>query len=543
MRRCKFEKLSLLVSCEANGVPTISTLKHLADYLEKLGFTGMSLGIDTMYEIEGEPYFGYMRGRYTKEEIRELDLYCQSKNIELMPCIQTLGHLGHLGKYGTYFDYMDNREVLLIDDERTYALIEKMFKTLSDYFTSRNINIGMDEAFGMGLGKYLTLHGYQDRFETITRHLKRVLAIADKYGFNCEMWSDMFLHHVLTEKFLDMPKEKVREAVKDVMPQNVTISHWSYLKLDKEGLTRELNNHFKLTDRVSFTGAALKWFGFAPDNARTFKSLQMNMITAYECGVKNYNLGLWADWGAEASWFGILPSLFFASELAYGNVSSIEELDKAKFKALTGVDFDVFMLIDKPNKPHFDDRYKEVSTKCVYYLYNDLLLDLFGKFISENTGIDYEKSAELLLKADGGEYTYLLQTMGKLCYALALKAELGRDLKTAYDNGDKEKMKIIANETIPEVIQRVRDFFTAFDYQWKKENKPFGFEAQCQRIGGLIFRMEYVAKRLNEYLEGQVENIPELEETRLLPNIYKNNPTEDDYIMFGWNHVVTPGIV
>ena len=543
MKKCMFDQFTVSIACESNGVPNIATLKRFVDYMEKLGYNGLWLVIQTLYEIEGEPYFGYMRGRFTKEEIRELDEYCQSKNIELMPAIQTLGHMGALGKYGAYADQMDNREVMLIDDERTYVLIEKMFKTLSEYFTSRKINIGMDEAFGMGLGKYLKLHGYQDPFKTITRHLKRVLAIAEKYGFECEMWSDMFLRHVLTQEFLDMPKEKVREAVKDMVPPNVTLSHWSYIKLDKEELARDLRNHFKLSDNVSFTGAALKWFGFAPDNARSFKSLEMNMATAHECGVKSYKLGLWSDWGAEASLFSILPALFFASEFAYGNATSAEDLDKAKFKELTGVDFDTFMLVDKPNKPHFDDRYKEISTKCVYYLYNDPLLDLFGKFLSENTGVDYEKSAELLLKADGGEFTYLLQTMGKLCRVLALKAELGRDIKTAYDNGDKAKLKGIADETIPEIIKRTRDFISTFDYQWRKEYKPFGFETQCQRLGGLLYRLEYSAQRLNEYVDGKVERIPELEETRLWPNIYRNNPTEDDYIMFGWNHVVAPGIV
>ena len=543
MKKCMFDQFTVSIACESNGVPNIATLKRFVDYMEKLGYNGLWLVMQTLYEIEGEPYFGYMRGRFTKEEIRELDEYCQSKNIELMPAIQTLGHMGALGKYGAYADQMDNREVMLIDDERTCVLIEKMFKTLSEYFTSRKINIGMDEAFGMGLGKYLKLHGYQDPFKTITGHLKKVLAIAEKYGFECEMWSDMFLRHVLTQEFLDMPKEQVREAVKDMVPQNVTLGHWSYIKLDKEELARDLRNHFKLSDNVSFTGAALKWFGFAPDNARSFKSLEMNMATAHECGVKNYKLGLWSDWGAEASLFSILPSLFFASEFAYGNATSAEDLDKAKFKELTGVDFDTFMLVDKPNKPHFDDRYKEVSTKCVYYLYNDPLLDLFGKFLSENTGVDYAKSAELLLNADGGEFTYLLQTMGKLCHVLALKAELGRDIKTAYDNGDKAKLKEITDETIPEIIKRTREFISTFDYQWRKENKPFGFETQCQRLGGLLYRLEYSAQRLNEYVDGKVERIPELEETRLWPNIYRNNPTEDDYIMFGWNHVVAPGIV
>ena len=542
MGKLMFEKFNVLISCEGNAVPTVPALKRFANYAKSLGFTGMLLNMETMYHIEDEPYFGYMRGRYTKEEIRELEEYCNEKGITLMPCIQTLGHYYFLGKYATYNDYMDNLEVLLIDDERTYALIEKMFKTISEYFTTRYINIGMDEAFGMGLGKFLSRYGYQDRFDLMTRHLKRVLSIAEKYGFTCEMWSDMFINHVLTEEFLSKPKEEVREAVKDKMPQNVTISHWSYIDLDKEKLTRELHNHFKLTDNVSFTGALLKWFGFAPDNARTITSLKMNMKTAKECGVKSYNLGLWADWGGEASWFSILPSLFFASEYAHGNATCLEDLDKDKFKSLTGVDFDVFMLVDKPNKPHFDERYKEPNSKCVFYLYNDLLYEVFGgDFISENTGTDYQKSAKLLLEADGGEYGYILQTMGRLCAALALKTELGKKLKSAYERGDKTAIKRIADEIIPETIARVRVFFDAFEQQWRKENKPFGFETQCQRIGGLIYRMEYVTKRLQEYVDGKVADIPELQEKRLKPNVFRDNPTEDDYLMFGWNHIVANG--
>lgn len=541
MKKRMFDKFNALISCEGNAVPTIETLKMMADYLQPLGFTGLYLGIEELYHIPDEPYFGYMRGRYAKEEIKELEAYCAERGIELMPSIQTLGHFYFLGKYGTYADYMDNMEVLLIDDERTYALIEKMFKTIREYFSAPHIQIGMDEAFGMGLGKFLKRYGYQDRFELMTRHLKRVLAIAEKYGFECEMWSDMFIHHVLTDEFLDQPKEIVRAAVAEQMPQNVTVSHWSYLKLDEAALKKELDNHFKLTDRVSFTGALIKWIGFAPDNARSIRSVKANMSAAKASGVKTYNLALWADWGGEASWFGILPSLFFASEFAHGNATSVEDIDKAKFKRLTGVDFDVLMLADKPNKPHFDDRYTEANSKCVFYLYNDVLYDVYGKFISEQTGVDYEKSADLLLNADGGEYTYVLRTMGKLCRVLAIKAELGGRLKAAYDRGDRQEIGRIAERDIPETIARVRDFFDTFEKQWRRENKPFGFETQCQRIGGLLYRLEYVQGRLREYLAGGATSIPELEEERLMPNVNRNNPSEDDYLMFGWNHIASNG--
>ena len=48
------------------------------------------------YELPGEPHFGYLRGRYTADELREIDRVADRLGIEMIGCIQTLGHLGHL---------------------------------------------------------------------------------------------------------------------------------------------------------------------------------------------------------------------------------------------------------------------------------------------------------------------------------------------------------------------------------------------------------------------------------------------------------------
>ena len=48
-----------------------------------------------------------------------------------------------------------------------------------------------------------------------------------------------------------------------------------------------------------------------------------------------------------------------------------------------------------------------------------------------------------------------------------------------------------------------------------KENKGFGFEVIDARIGALINRTETVAYVLEEYIEGRIETIYELEDERL----------------------------
>ena len=51
---------------------------------------------------------------------------------------------------------------------------------------------------------------------------------------------------------------------------------------------------------------------------------------------------------------------------------------------------------------------------------------------------------------------------------------------------------------------------------WEKENKPFGWEIQDVRIGGLIRRIKTCGERIEKYLAGEITTIEELD-NELLP--------------------------
>ncbi|MBP0989763.1 MAG: hypothetical protein J5874_01095, partial [Oscillospiraceae bacterium] len=62
------------------------------------------------------------------------------------------------------------------------------------------------------------------------------------------------------------------------------------------------------------------------------------------------------------------------------------------------------------------------------------------------------------------------------------------------------------------VIERLENFRRKFEIQWMKENKPYGFEIQDMRLGGLKQRIESCKNRILSYLNGETESIDELEE-------------------------------
>ena len=130
-------KLGVMVDCSRNSVMNVEALRSLIPVLSKIGYTTLMLYTEDTYEVNGEPYFGYLRGRYSKAELKEIDRIAAASGVELVPCIQTLAHLRGIFRWKEYAGIRDTADILLADDERTYELIEHIFETLAECFTSK----------------------------------------------------------------------------------------------------------------------------------------------------------------------------------------------------------------------------------------------------------------------------------------------------------------------------------------------------------------------------------------------------------------------
>lgn len=544
MEKCKFGGLDYLFNARATKLK-IETFKKLVDTLSVLGFTGIFWDINGRFEIEGEPYYSYQRTVFSKEYIKEMDRYCQSKNIELKPSFQILGHLPQLGKYQPCREYMENVNVLLVDDERSYQIVEKIFKTARECFSSEKVLLGLDEAFGLGSGKHLERFGYEPRFDIMMRHIERVLKIAKKYGFTTyEAWPDMFIRHcVLDEETFKLPKEEVRKKMGNKLDKGLSLSNWEY-SVPTDGGARiraEVEKLLKMTDEVSFTGAVYSYFSPAPDNSYGIRSLKGSVQALKEYPLNKFIV---SNWGWDTSIFNTLPTLYFFSEYCYGRCDGVEDLDRKKFKDLFGVDFDDFMSLDLVNKPHPGKEYPNCNNKSGQYLYNDPLLGIFDANISPDTGKDYFALYEKLSKIDGGEYQYLFEVLARLCKVLTNKAELGLRIKENYDVGNKEALRVIAEQTIAQICEDIDGYLQASERAWAIENEMDGEFLLAIKCGGLKFRLQQVARILCEYADGKIEKIEELCEARIPPEllVYKN-ATEDNLTLYGWDQLVTAGTI
>ncbi|MBT9166476.1 MAG: hypothetical protein DDT25_01161 [Chloroflexi bacterium] len=65
---------------------------------------------------------------------------------------------------------------------------------------------------------------------------------------------------------------------------------------------------------------------------------------------------------------------------------------------------------------------------------------------------------------------------------------------------------------IADYDRKLKKFATAFRVMWLRNNKPFGLETMQIRFAGQEARLKELSVRLQEYLDGKVKSIPELEE-------------------------------
>lgn len=504
----EYKRFGVMIDCSRNAVMTVSSLKRLIDVLAKTGYNALELYTEDTYEVEGEPYFGYLRGRYTGAELRETDAYAASRGIELIPCIQTLAHFTNPVKLPRFREILDVNDILLIDEEKTYEFIDRLFASLAKNFTSRNVNIGMDEAHMVGLGRYLDLYGYQDRFEILLRHLDRVTAIAQKYGFKPHMWSDMFFR--LSGGGYYGGETHIDKKTAEKVPESVALTYWDYYHTDESTYDSMLAAHKEFHREIWFAGGAWTWNGFVPDAAFTLATMKPAMKSVRKNGVENVLVTMWGDNGGECSPFSLLHTLYAIRRYADGEFD--DRTIAAEFEKLFGVSYADFDALSLPDVvPGRETVFPENPSKSL--LYADPFLGVLDTAAAAAEEIPYAKYAEILGEAGAraGEFSYLFDCEEKLCRVMERKAYLGIRTRAAYRKGDKKELASVAAD-YAETLSRLKEFYASFKTLWNRERKPFGFEVQDARLGGLMLRLEDCRLRLEEYIAGKTDAIAELEE-------------------------------
>ncbi len=521
MNKIPFKRFGTQLDCSRNSVVTVEALKRWIDTISAMGYNALFLYTEDTYEIEGHPYFGYGRGRYSKAELKEIDAYALSKGVELIPDINSLAHLHSLFRWKHYAKLCDCGDTLLCDNEETYEFIEAMIKTCAECFTSRAINLNMDEADMLGRGQHLDIFGYERRIDILLRHINKVSEIAKKYGFNdIFIAGDMPFRLATHSDNYSNINATVKEDISKILPEDMGVCYWDYYKRDKEDYSKLMNIHKQLTKGdVWYWGGIWTWHAFSPENRYSIEALKNSIQACIENDIPNVTVATFGDDGGECPRFSTLPATFYAAEIAKGNTD--EALIKERFEEMFDIPFDTFMLLDLVNRNETEEYCRQPAR---YMLYNDPFIGLIDTTIPDYTKSDFEELVTLLEPhRNHPRWGYLFETAYHLCKVTTAKCDLGIRIRAAYKADDKAELKNLVADTL-RTKELVHNFYIAFRNQWMTEYKGHGFNISDIRIGGVMTRLETCADRLTDYIEGRIPKIEELEE-ELLDIRPLNSPT------------------
>ena len=509
-----FQAMGIMLDCSRNAVMKVSHVKRWLRRLALMGYNVFMLYTEDTYQLPGEPYFGYMRGGYSGREIREIDDYARRLGIEVVACIQTLGHMGQMLKWPHYKTVKDTAQVLLADEEKSYALIRKMIAFWSEHLGTRRIHVGMDEAHDLGRGRFMDLHGNQPVFDVFHRHLERVEEICLSHGLKPMIWSDMYFRMGNpTQDYYDR-NTVIPDSVKAKVPQSVDLVYWDYCSTDEGFYAEWIKRHRELGHDPIMASGIWTWSRFWYDHSKTTASVKPCVEACRKAGLSQIFFTLWGDGNSYCEFDSAFAGIAYAADLCYGGYGSDDALSPF-LKAICSSDYSAILVgtgLQVP-APHNN---QPISATTI--LWDDPLLGIgwqgfldacpdFWPQVLVKLRTLREKTAPFRGTQSEPDFDYLW----RICDVMVRKLEFREALVLSYDLKDKHALHRLQEDQIPPLLDALAGLEQAFRRQWLRRNKSFGMETTQIRLGAGSTRYREAALRIQEYCQGHIETIEEIE--------------------------------
>jgi len=303
-------------------MPKVETIKTMIDFLVSLKYNEFQL------YMEGDcfKYAAYPKETadfdcLTPEDIRELDKYCRDRFMDLVPNQNSFGHMytwlkkpdfHHLG----LFEADETPSTLNPILPESFEFMKNLYASLLPNFSSDYVNIGLDEAYGLGkfqIEEYCREKGedvvFMEWLNKLNDH------ITSTYGKKVMFWADMIYNY--PQSYHMVPKDAIA-------------LEWGY----------ELIQSQRMTDHcIAYKNAGVRYYVCPSCNTHGSFTSRMDVTTfnirtcaelAVEYGAEGLLLTDWGDNGHPQ--FGVWSMVPCALNGQYGwNIGKMQ--DGESFKA------------------------------------------------------------------------------------------------------------------------------------------------------------------------------------------------------------------
>ena len=192
------ERRGYMLDISRGRMPTVATFKKIIDFLASVKYNELQIYMEGhVFKFASVPQYTKDFDCLNAQDIKELEAYCHARFIDLVPNQNSFGHmypwlsqpeLSHLavapegGKGSTI-------NTLLPE---SLEFIDKLYSDLLPCHESEYVNIGFDEAYGLGKYQLEEACNKYGRATVFMDWLNKVADLCkDKYAKKVQFWSDM----------------------------------------------------------------------------------------------------------------------------------------------------------------------------------------------------------------------------------------------------------------------------------------------------------------------------------------------------------------
>jgi hypothetical protein len=215
-----FAHRGVMLDVSRDKVPTMATLFDLVDMLASWKVNQLQLYMEHTFAYEGHETVWAKASPFTKSEILALDALCRERFIELVPNQNSFGHMQRWVNHDRYrplaecpdgFEHPWNPKMepygLCPTDPASLELLADLYDQLLPNFSSRQLNVGMDETIDLGLGRSKEACEKKGTERVYVDFLKEVHALVRARGRTMQFWGDIIMHR--PELIGDLPRDVV----------------------------------------------------------------------------------------------------------------------------------------------------------------------------------------------------------------------------------------------------------------------------------------------------------------------------------------------
>ncbi len=311
-----FERRGVMLDISRNRVPTMDWLKELINVLALLHYNELQLYTEHTFAYKGHETVWEHASPMTAAEIREIDIYCQERGIELVPNQNSFAHLERWLRHDAYKHLAECPDGFehpiagwrsfggtLAPTEQSAAFIDSLYTELLPNFTSKRLHIGCDEPWELGQGCSKERVDREGKHLLYLEFLNRLFALAETHGHQAHFWSDIILE---------------RPDLVPQLPRNVTPVIWGYEADSPYAEQCQIVAEAGFKGNFYVAPGAGNWnsFGGRLDVARA--NIKLAARQGHRHGASGFLLTAWGDNGHHQPWPTLFPALIMGAQAAWG---------------------------------------------------------------------------------------------------------------------------------------------------------------------------------------------------------------------------------